>query len=55
MQLSAGIFRSFSPVSGVVIACAGVANISPVELAKRAAAPMIGGLITMIITTVLIG
>nr|WP_086940010.1 C4-dicarboxylate transporter DcuC [Thaumasiovibrio occultus] len=49
MQLSAGIFRSFSPVAGVVIACAGAANVSPITVAKRAAIPMVGGLITLLI------
>ncbi len=51
MQLSAGIFRSFSPVSGVVIACAGVAGIPPTELVKRTAIPMMGGLITVLLIT----
>ncbi|MGY3570264.1 C4-dicarboxylate transporter DcuC [Vibrio paucivorans] len=51
MQLSAGIFRSFSPVAGVVIACAGVAGIPPTELVKRTAIPMIGGLITVLLIT----
>ncbi|WP_115716980.1 C4-dicarboxylate transporter DcuC [Gallaecimonas mangrovi] len=49
MQLAAGLFRSFSPVSGVVIACAGVADISPMDLVKRTALPMIGGILTLII------
>ncbi|WP_027695125.1 MULTISPECIES: C4-dicarboxylate transporter DcuC [Vibrio] len=53
MQLSAGIFRSFSPVSGVVIACAGVANIPPTELVKRTFIPMVGGLLTVILVTFL--
>ncbi|MFV0450069.1 MAG: C4-dicarboxylate transporter DcuC [Vibrio sp.] len=51
MQLSAGIFRSFSPVSGVVIACAGVAGVPPTELVKRTAIPMIGGLVTLLAVT----
>lgn len=53
MQLSAGIFRSFSPVSGVVIACAGVAGIPPIELVKRTAIPMLGGLATVLILSFL--
>ncbi len=51
MQLSAGIFRSMSPVAGVVIACAGVANVSPVDVVKRTAIPMLGGVVTLIIAT----
>ena len=53
MQLSAGMFRSFSPVAGVVIACAGVANIPPTELVKRTFIPMVGGLLTVIFVTFL--
>lgn len=53
MQLAAGIFRSFSPVSGVVLACAGVANIPPFELVKRTAIPMIGGLIVTVLVSIL--
>jgi DcuC family C4-dicarboxylate transporter len=49
MQLASGLMRSASPVAGVVIACAGVANISPIELVKRTAIPMAGGLITVLI------
>ncbi len=48
MQLASGIVRSASPVAGVVIACAGVANVSPVEVVKRTAIPMAGGLITVL-------
>ncbi|ENM5750973.1 C4-dicarboxylate transporter DcuC [Vibrio mimicus] len=51
MQLSAGLFRSFSPVAGVVIACAGVAGIPPIELVKRTAIPMLGGLVTVLAIT----
>ena len=53
MQFSAGLFRSFSPVAGVVIACAGVAGISPTELVKRTAIPMMGGLGTVLLITFL--
>ncbi|PSW09981.1 C4-dicarboxylate ABC transporter [Photobacterium sanctipauli] len=49
MQLASGLMRSASPVAGVVIACAAVANVSPIELAKRTAIPMIGGLLTVMI------
>lgn len=49
MQLAAGLMRSASPVSGVLIACAGVANVSPIELAKRTFIPMFGGLASVLI------
>lgn len=51
MQLSAGLFRSMSPVAGVVIACAGVADVSPIEVVKRTTVPMLGGVLTLIITS----
>lgn len=54
MQLAAGLMRSASPVAGVVIACAGVANVSPIELAKRTAIPMLGGLICVLICSQLL-
>lgn len=53
MQLSAGIFHSFSPVSGVLIACAGVAGIPPTELVKRTAIPMMGGLVTVLLMSII--
>jgi DcuC family C4-dicarboxylate transporter len=49
MQLASGLARSASPVAGVVIACAAVANISPFEIVKRTAIPMAGGLIVVVI------
>ncbi|MGF1737826.1 C4-dicarboxylate transporter DcuC [Photobacterium satsumensis] len=55
MQLSSGIFRSFSPVAGVVIACAGVAGISPIELVKRTAIPMMGGLVALVAMSAMLG
>ncbi|MBC7003265.1 C4-dicarboxylate transporter DcuC [Photobacterium sp. BZF1] len=54
MQLSAGLFRSFSPVAGVVIACAGAANVSPVAVVIRTAIPMIGGILTLLILTMML-
>lgn len=39
--LAAALGRTMSPVAGVVIVCAGLANISPVELVKRTAPGMI--------------
>lgn len=43
MQLAAGIFRSMSPVAGVVIAIAGATGVSPLAVVKRTAIPMLGG------------
>lgn len=47
--VSAGLGRSMSPVAAATIIAAGIANISPVEVAKRAAIPMIAALISLIV------
>lgn len=47
MQFASGLFRSMSPVSGVVIAVAGGLGVSPLEIVKRTAVPMIVGSIVM--------
>lgn len=44
-QFAGGLFRSFSPVAGVIIAVAGAANVTPFAIAKRTSVPMIGGVI----------
>ncbi len=41
MQLSSGCIRSMSPISGCVIAISGLANISPFEIVRRTAIPML--------------
>lgn len=51
MELSAGIGRSMSPIAGVVIAVAGLAGVSPVDLVKRTIPVMIGAWIVMEITS----
>ncbi len=54
-QFAGGMFRSFSPVAGVIIAVAGVANVTPFAIIKRTSVPMIGGVIaTLIASRVLI-
>lgn len=40
MQMAASIARSVSPITAAVVAVAGVANVSPVDLVKRTAIPM---------------
>lgn len=45
MNFAASMGRTMSPISAVVIACAGIAKISPFELVKRTAVPMIGSFI----------
>ncbi|EEY98333.1 anaerobic C4-dicarboxylate transporter DcuC [Vibrio sp. RC586] len=51
MQLASGLMRSASPVAGVIIACGAVANVSPIELAKRTVIPMLGGLVTVLLAS----
>lgn len=47
MQLSASMGRAISPIAGVIVAIAGVAGVSPMELAKRNAIPLTGILLFM--------
>lgn len=49
MQFSASMGRAVSPIAGVIVAIAGVAGVSPMDLAKRNAVPFTGGLIFMLI------
>ncbi len=51
MQLTAGIARSVSPITAVIIAVSGVSGVDTVKVVKRTAIPMIGGLIVMTATT----
>lgn len=45
MQLSASMGRAASPIAGIIVAIAGVAGVSPVELAKRNLIPLVCGII----------
>jgi len=51
MQLAAGIARSVSPITAVIVAVSGIAQVSPVEVVKRTAIPMAGALIVMVIAS----
>jgi DcuC family C4-dicarboxylate transporter len=44
MQFASSIARSVSPITAVIVAVAGVANVSPVDVVKRTAIPMAGGM-----------
>lgn len=48
-QMAGAIGRSMSPVAGAAIICAQIANVSPIELSKRNAIPMLLGVITFLI------
>jgi len=54
MQLSTGMARNMSPITAVVVAVAGCSGISPFALIRRTAIPMIGGLIVMVVTTIIL-
>ena len=54
MQLSAGIARSVSPITAVIVAVAGISGVSPFEVVKRTAIPMLGGLITVVVTNMIL-
>ncbi|HED4437820.1 C4-dicarboxylate transporter DcuC [Pasteurella multocida] len=54
MQLVAGIARSMSPITAVIVAVSGVANVSPFDLIKRTALPMAFALITVFLGTFLL-
>ena len=48
-QLAAGLFRSVSPVAGVIIAVSSAANASPFAVVKRTSVPMLGGVLAMLL------
>jgi len=50
-QFAGGLFRSFSPVAGVIIAVAGAARVTPFAIAKRTSVPMIGGVIATLVAS----
>lgn len=50
MQLASGIARSVSPITACIVAVCGVSNVSPIDVVKRTAIPMAGGLIVMVIS-----
>ena len=51
MLQASNLGRTISPVSGVVVAVAGMAKISPFEVVKRTSVPVMVGLIIVIIAT----
>ena len=49
MNLAASMGRTISPVSGVLIATAEIAQVSSMQIVKRNLIPMLVGLIVMIV------
>lgn len=54
MQMASSIARSASPITAAVVAVAGVADVSPVDVVKRTAIPMLVALITSFVMSVLV-
>ncbi|PSU92552.1 anaerobic C4-dicarboxylate transporter DcuC [Photobacterium kishitanii] len=54
MLQASNLGRTISPVSGVIVATSGMAQISPFEVVKRTVVPVACGLITVIIGTVVL-
>ena len=50
-QFAGGLFRSISPVAGVIIAVAGAAKVTPFAIVKRTSVPMIGGVIATLVAS----
>jgi C4-dicarboxylate transporter, DcuC family len=48
-QLATGLFRSMSPVAGVIIAVAAVAGVSPFAIVRRTWVPMLGGVVATLL------
>lgn len=51
MLQASNLGRTLSPVSGVVVAVAGMAKISPFEVVKRTSVPVLIGLVVVIVAT----
>jgi DcuC family C4-dicarboxylate transporter len=49
LQLAASMGRAVSPIAGIIVAVALVAGVSPIDLAKRNALPLVGGIIFLIV------
>lgn len=53
MQLASGIARSISPITSVIVAVSNGADLFPIDVVKRTAIPMIGGLIALLLANFL--
>lgn len=54
MQLAASIARSASPITAAVVAVAGIAGVSPVDIVKRTAIPMAAGLAVAVVSNLML-
>ncbi|MDO6498576.1 anaerobic C4-dicarboxylate transporter DcuC [Photobacterium sanguinicancri] len=51
MLQASNLGRTISPVSGVVVACSGMAKLSPFEVVKRTSVPVLVGIVIVIVAT----
>ncbi|MFK0573896.1 anaerobic C4-dicarboxylate transporter DcuC [Endozoicomonas sp.] len=54
MLQASNLGRTISPVSGVIVATSGMGKISPFEVVKRTSVPVLAGLVTVILGTVVL-
>ena len=54
MLQASNLGRTISPVSGVVVATSGMGKISPFEVVKRTSVPVLAGLVTVIVGTMIL-
>ncbi len=54
MLQASNLGRTISPVSGVIVATSGMAGISPFEVVKRTSVPILCGIITVILGTMIL-
>ena len=54
MQFASSIARSVSPITAVIVAVSGIANVSPFDVVKRTAIPMAGAMLANIIGSFLL-
>jgi len=49
MQETLSLARTFSPITAVIIAVSGLAEIQPFDLVKRAVVPVADGIVTVVL------
>ncbi len=54
MLQASNLGRTISPVSGVIVATSGMGKISPFEVVKRTSVPVLAGLVTVIVGTIVL-
>jgi DcuC family C4-dicarboxylate transporter len=54
MQFASSIARSVSPITAVIVAVSGIANVSPIDVVKRTAIPMAGAMLANLIASAIL-